>query len=248
MAKKFKDYYDISYARMISDKISRLQPDFDVPFFMSHIDEALEELSFLQRQDYFVAIFEKTLGKDYLKNLELFYDLLGPELQTETGMFTEGWWLWPIGRYIECHALEAPEETMAFIKELTKRHTGEFAVRPLMMTHTRSTMETLYKWSKDESVHVRRCASEGLRPLLPWAKKTRAALNEADLYMSILSALKDDPSKFVQKSVGNNINDLYKVDALLAQKIVDVWEAHPQSKPTQWIIKHGKRRLPVEKK
>jgi len=35
--------------------------------------------------------------------IALFHDILGPELKTSEGMFTHGWWLWPVGRYVEQH-------------------------------------------------------------------------------------------------------------------------------------------------
>jgi radical SAM superfamily enzyme YgiQ (UPF0313 family) len=41
----------------------------------------------------------------------------------------------------------------------------------------------------------------------------------------ILTNLKDDESRFVQKSVGNNLNDPYKEYPHKAQQIVDAWMA-----------------------
>ena len=57
----------------------------------------------------------------------------------------------------------------------------------------------------------------------------------------ILTRLKDDPEKFVQKSVGNNLNDLYKEAPQKADFIIAQWEASGQSKAQDWIIRHGKR-------
>ena len=68
----------------------------------------------------------------------------------------------------------------------------------------------MVKWSKDKNVHVRRLASEGVRISLPWSKKLYVVLSEFEDYKIILTNLKNDKSKFVQKSVGNNLNDLYK--------------------------------------
>jgi 3-methyladenine DNA glycosylase AlkC len=61
--------------------------------------------------------------------------------------------------------------SLNFIKELTKRFTGEYAIRPLLATKPKETIKTTVKWSKDENVHVRRLASEGVRISLPWSKK-----------------------------------------------------------------------------
>ena len=95
--------------------------------------------------------------------------------------------------------------------------------------------------SLDENVHVRRLASEGVRIRLPWLKKLYVALEEFERYMNILTNLKDDPEKFVQKSVGNNLNDLYKDEPEKADFIISQWKKSGQSKAQDWIIKHGRR-------
>ena len=50
--------------------------------------------------------FELYLANDYENNIKIFQNMLGTELQTETGTFSEGWWLWPIGRSVEKHGIE----------------------------------------------------------------------------------------------------------------------------------------------
>ena len=127
------------------------------------------------------------------------------------------------------------------MKELTKRFTGEYAIRPLLLEHPKEVMDELIAWTMDENVHVRRLASEGVRIRLPWSKKLLVALDEFERYTMILTSLKDDPEKFVQKSVGNNLNDLYKEAPQKADFIIAQWEASGQSKAQDWIIRHGKR-------
>ena len=105
----------------------------------------------------------------------------------------------------------------------------------------------MLKWSKDKNVHVRRLASEGLRIRLPWAKKSFSALEELELYKKILSNLKNDKEKFVQKSVGNNLNDLMKDFPEIANGIIGEWEIDNPGKETLWIINHGKRSLGKKK-
>jgi 3-methyladenine DNA glycosylase AlkC len=59
--------------------------------------------------------------------------------------------------------------------------------------------------------------------------------------MIILTNLKDDPEKFVQKSVGNNLNDMFKESPEKAKHIIAQWKKTPTSKAQEWIIKHGMR-------
>ena len=53
--------------------------------------------------------------------------------------------------------------------------------------------------------------------------------------------LKDDDSKYVQKSVANNINDISKDNAEIVIDIVKRWKNY--SKNRDWILKHGSRTL-----
>lgn len=242
MAKKFKDYYDANTARLIADKILDERPDFNSAGFVKFISNTIVDREFLERQDVFVDALVKYLGDDHCENIRLFQNILGPELQTDTGMFTHGYWLWPIGRYIERYGVECHKTAIRCIYELTKRFTGEFAIRPILAKYPKTTISIILKWSMDTNVHVRRLASESMRIHLPWAKKSTVCLDYFDQYSQILTNLKNDPSKFVQKSVGNNLNDLYKQYPEHADKIIAGWQTDtPISPATLWIIKHGTR-------
>ncbi len=179
----------------------------------------------------------------YEEDINIFSGILGPELPEPKGMFTDGWWLWPVGRYVERHGLENQRLSLDFIYKLTKRYTGEFAVRPLLNDNPRATLEEMLLWSTDANVHVRRLSSEGMRISLPWAKKTFAAVEQFDLFSQILDNLKSDKEKFVQKSVGNNLNDLMKERPDLAHEIIDRWMSDNPGKETVWIIRHGSRSI-----
>ena len=247
MAKKFKDYYDLDCADLIAAKILQADNTFDKRGFKSFLKKELHDKEFTARQDAFADAFEKYLKENYKENIELFEKILGPELQTTEGMFIYGWWLWPVGRYVQRNGLKDYDASINFIYELTKRFTGEFAIRTLLEAYPKKTMHIMLKWSNDKNVHVRRLASEGVRIKLPWAKKITAALDEFSLFKRILTNLKSDKEKFVQKSVGNNLNDLMKEAPELANEIIDEWEKDNPTKETLWIIKHGKRSL-VKKK
>ena len=197
--------------------------------------------------DVFVDAFEVYLGNNYEDNIKIFENILGPELQQETGMFTEGWWLWPVGRYVERHCLENVKVSLAFIRELTTRFTGEYAIRPLLAVKTKETIKTIIKWSKDKNVHVRRLASESIRIALPWSKKLYNAVDDFENYKMILTNLKNDKSKFVQKSVGNNLNDLYKEFPEKANEIIKKWQKDNPTKETMWIVNHGLRSNKMKK-
>lgn len=238
---KHKDHYNDQYILELSEKLTQAVPDFDGKAFSSALIGKLEDKELFARFDFIVDALDETLPRNYRDNIQAFYQILGPELEKSTGMFSFGWWLWPIGRYVERHGNEDWEASLAFLKELTKRFTGEYAIRPLLKEHPQEVMDELIVWSKDPNVHVRRLACEGIRIRLPWSEKIYVALDEFDRYAEILSNLKDDPEKFVQKSVGNNLNDLYKDAPEKAEFLIHEWQKTPSTKAQEWIIKHGRR-------
>lgn len=238
---KHKDHYNDQYILDLSEKLSRAQPDFNRENFTSELIGNLEDKELFARFDFIVEALEKNLKGEYEERIHVFQQILGPELEQATGMFSFGWWLWPIGRYVERHGNEDWKVSLAFLKELTKRFTGEYAIRPLLKEHPKEIMDELILWSKEDNVHVRRLACEGVRIRLPWSEKLYVAIDEFARYSEILTNLKDDPEKFVQKSVGNNLNDLYKDAPEKADQLINEWRKTPSSKAQEWIIKHGRR-------
>ena len=238
---KHKDHYDDDYIFRFSQKILSVMPDFDRDHFCHALIGRLDDKELFARFDCIVDAMQESMTGDYSRNIRAFFHMLGPELARPEGMFQFGWWLWPVGRYVERYGNEDWSLSLSFLKELTKRFTGEFAVRPLLQEHPKEVMDELIEWTFDENVHVRRLASEGVRIRLPWSPKLFAALNEFERYMNILTNLKDDPEKFVKKTVVNKHNDLYKEAPEKADFIIAQWEKTGQSKAQDWIIKHGRR-------
>ena len=74
-------------------------------------------------------------------------------------------------------------------------------------------------WSQDKNFHVRRLASEGVRPRLPWAKKMERFINDPTPILPILENLKEDDSLFVRKSVANNLNDILKDNYKISMRV-----------------------------
>lgn len=242
MARKFKDYYDLQFALDLAAKIHTADYLFDQRIFMAVITQNdLTDRTLMARLDLFVQALEKALPENIKTNLDLFSRLLGPELSGSTGMYKSGWWLWPFARYTEMNGLDSYVDSMGFINQLTRRFTGEFAIRPFLEAQPARTLQIMEQWSHDENVHVRRLASEGMRIRLPWAKKSLTAIGHPQIFQLILSNLRHDPEKFVQKSVGNNLNDLLKEKPDLALHIVRAWENGEQSSALKWIINHGMR-------
>lgn len=245
---RIKDYFDENYARMLAGRI-RAQYPLDEEAFARDITAAVDGKEYSRQMEGIVEVFDRYLP-EYPESLCLFEAILGPKLPSFREMYSAGMWLAPISKYVQAHGAAYPEcfdKTVHFIEELTKRYTGEFAMRPLIQSLPERSMEVLKTWSKSEDPYVRRLSSECMRVRLPWAKKLTAAVEQFDSYAVILGNLRQDENPYVRRSVANNLNDLYKYDSKKAQYLVDCWSAGSPSKETLWILRHGTRSLRKKK-
>ena len=102
-------------------------------------------------------------------------------------------------------------------------------------------MKKMLEWSKHENANVRRLASEGCRPRLPWAMGLPDFKKDPSAILPILENLKSDPSEYVRRSVANNLNDIAKDHPKKVLAIAKEWMRG--NTETQWIVKHGCRTL-----
>lgn len=235
-----KKFFGTNLAILLADKIIQVYPSFETNKFTKDVTRSVGNLELIDRTILIAEQLKKYLPKDYKKSLEILGRIFGPENEKETGMFTTGYWLWPVAKFIELYGVEYFKESMSAIYEITKRHTGEYAIRPYLNKYPDKSLKLITKWAKDKNVHVRRLASEGIRPLLPWSQKLNLFIEDPNPVFRILELLKDDDSKFVQKSVANNIGDYLKVNFNAALKLLNRWKVKPTPQRV-WVIKHSLR-------
>ena len=238
--KKLKFWFDVELATLLSEKIATVYPEFETDNFCERVESKIEFLELKDRVEVFADAFHQSLKGNYLENLKILTAILGDENQEETGMFKEYYWIMPIAKYVEKYGLNDLEISLKAIEEITKRNTGEYAIRPYLEKYTKKTLQQMLIWSKDDNKHVRRLASEGIRPRLPWAKKLQIFIESPELIVPILQNLKDDSSKYVQKSVANCLNDILKDNEDLGKKIIENWIEKPTPQ-RKWILMHAIR-------
>lgn len=160
-------------------------------------------------------------------------------------MFTNFYWILPLGKYIEKYGLDHFEQSMIAIEEITKRNTGEYAIRPFIRMYPEKTLKMMTIWAESENFHLRRLASEGLRPKLPWATKLGTFNNNPELVFKVLDMLKEDEVMFVKKSVANHLTDWLKVNKEPTIDLIEKWN-HSDNKNTKWILKRATRKISVK--
>lgn len=130
---------------------------------------------------------------------------------------------------------------MQALAVFTKDSTAEFAIRPFLMSHPDETLLQLLEWSQHADEHLRRLASEGSRPRLPWGQALPLFKREPWHTWPILQNLLQDSSLYVRRSVANHLNDVSKDHPIwLLEQLEPLYGTHPY---TDWIIKHALRDL-----
>lgn len=137
--------------------------------------------------------------------------------------------------------LEQPEVALDALGHFTCFSTSEFAIRPFIQRYPAKTFAQLLAWAEADNHHLRRLASEGCRPRLPWGTALKVLQRDASPILPILEKLKADPSDYVRRSVANNLNDISKDQPELVLALAKNWQGHNDK--TDWIIKHALRTL-----
>lgn len=228
-------------AVILSDKILGVYKKFEKERFVYDVREKCVAKTYTQRVELIADELRNYLPQEYKKAVGILLKILGPENENETGMFTNYYWLLPVGKFVEKYGLADFDLSMQAIQEITKRNTGEYAIRPYIRQYPRRTLAVMKKWAADKNFHLRRLASEGLRPKLPWAPKLDTFVNDPKPVFEILELLKADDVKFVKKSVANHLRDYRKVNKKEADKILARW-SKSKNENTKWIIKHATRK------
>lgn len=246
MAKQLKLYFDKETIELLGDKLLDVVKTFPATQFKRETLKAVQPLELKARVKEIGASVYKRLEGSYGDKVQILTNILGRENEGDFGTFTDFFWVWPISSIVEQYGLEYRKESLQLIYEITKRATGEFAVRQFIEDDPKHMLKVMNKWSKDKNFHVRRLSSEGLRPRLPWAPKLDVFINDFIPVIKILNKLKSDDSKYVVNSVANHMGDILKIDYEFGMKVLEEW-TNDGNENTRWLIRHALRNLRKKK-
>jgi 3-methyladenine DNA glycosylase AlkC len=143
--------------------------------------------------------------------------------------------------YVELYGMEDFGTSMSALEHFTSSSSSEFAIRPFIKQSPNKAMQQMETWAESPDHHVRRLATEGCRPRLPWAMALPRFKNDPHPVIKILEKLKDDESDYVRRSVANNLNDISKDNPEMVIAIAKDWLG--KDPETDWVVKHACRSL-----
>lgn len=247
MAEPLKHLLNSAVPPYIAGLLQAAWPAFDRAAFLADITPGYEALELMHRGHRIAQAMQSHLPADYAQAVAILVASMGPAMALDAaGEPVAGdrphsaFMYLPYSMYIAEHGLGHFEESMAAQHALTQRFTAEFSIRPYLEQHTQATLQRLMEWTGDRNAHVRRLASEGSRPRLPWAPRLRQFMLDPKPVLPLLTRLRDDTSSYVRRSVANHLNDIGKDHPALLAELAREWLVNAPP-PRQRLVRHALR-------
>jgi 3-methyladenine DNA glycosylase AlkC len=208
MAELMKDSFNAEVVGAIADSLP-----VDHGRFLADCLDGFDQLELMARGQHVAAVMKAHLSANAAIAINQVAESVGPPF---------GFGYLAHSAFIGTYGLPAFDESMAANYALTKVFTAEFSIRPFLLAYP-ETMGRLHQWVSDHDEHVRRLVSEGTRPRLPWATRLPMFQTDPAPVVELLDRLKDDPSDYVQRSVGNNLNDISHDNPDITLAVAEQW-------------------------
>ena len=234
MPDALKNMYDSKFVHQLAETIQRHHSSLDKETLQTLVlDKNWEARELKSRMQHISRSIHLCLDMSYLDALEI--------IKLTAPSFSGGFEGMIFPDYVEQFGQGHWEHSIKALEELTIYSSAEFAVRPFIIKAPDEMMKQMLEWSEHPDQHVRRLASEGCRPRLPWAMALPQFKDDPSLILPILKNLKQDSSDYVRRSVANNLNDIAKDNPDITIKTAKAWQGqHPN---TDKLVKHGLRTL-----
>ncbi|MDH0865299.1 DNA alkylation repair protein [Mitsuaria sp. GD03876] len=226
-----KDLIGETALRALADVFADTARGFDRRRFLAAATEGLEPLSIMQRVHRVAEALAVALPGRYGEQL----DAVVAAAPTAGGAFIN----MGLCDFVASHGLHDPAASLQALERLTPHGTAEFAIRPFLRQDLAGTLAVMARWTAHPDEHVRRLASEGCRPRLPWSFRLDALVADPAPLARILDALRADDSLYVRRSVANNLNDITKDHADWVFARLADWDLGDER--SAWIVKHALR-------
>jgi len=228
-----KNLYNRQLITNLGNEISKQHSAFDKKTFNQIVfDDHWKEKELKQRMRHIAECLHQQLPGNYKKAI----NILKPVSEKFNGfeyMFFQD--------YVELYGLDDHEISMSALEHFTKYASSEFAVRAFILQDEKRMIKQMQDWANSDNHHVRRLATEGCRPRLPWAIALPLFKKNPQPVLKILKILMNDESEYVRRSVANNLNDISKDNPEIVLDWARQWLG--QNSNTDKIIKHACRTL-----
>ncbi|MDO8540594.1 MAG: DNA alkylation repair protein [Opitutaceae bacterium] len=228
----FKDWFNEPLYRRLARELAAIEPRSDRRRFLALALEGLPERSLMTRMQQTSIAVEAALPGDYAQKIAVLRQLAPRIGHSFIAIFLSDF----VARYGHDTA-----EALEALRFFTRFGSAEFSIRTFLERDLTGTLAVMRRWTTDPDEAVRRLASEGCRPRLPWGRRLNELIRNPEPLRAILEALKDDPSVFVRRSVANNLNDIAKDHPAWVLDLLEHWGTAVPHR--EWIVRRAARTL-----
>lgn len=240
MPEPLKNLYNETFVAALAQALVSAYPGFDTQKFTALIfNDVWLEKELKQRTRIISQALHACLTQDYQTNINILKEAIIQLHQSPVQLHGYECVLFP--DYVELYGLNHYDISVDALAFFTPYPSSEFAVRPFIIQYPERMMTQMKNWASHDNEHLRRLATEGCRPRLPWAMALPMFKKDPSPVLEILDLLKQDESLYVRRSVANNLNDIAKDHPEIVFNIAKAWLGkHPD---TDWLVKHACRTL-----
>jgi 3-methyladenine DNA glycosylase AlkC len=171
-------------------------------------------------------------------------DAIAHRLATHPSDVARAW----AAQWVMFSSLSLPRKLHAVRRFAADRHFGVreiawMAVRGEVGGAVGEAVALLRPWVADANANIRRFASELTRPRGVWCAQIETLKAEPWQGLPLLEPLKADPSRYVQNSVANWLNDASKTQPEWVEEVCERWGRESIDAATQYIIKRATRSM-----
>jgi 3-methyladenine DNA glycosylase AlkC len=230
-----KNLFNRATVGAIGDAVSTASPAFDRSSFMDLVfDFGWPGRELKQRIRHISTVLHQLIPGDYREQLRV---LLQAASTTPAGFLALVY-----SDFVEAYGTGDWEASVPALAVFTRLESAEFAIRRFIAADQDRTMAQMLAWAADPDPALRRLATEGCRPRLPWGIRLHALVADPTPIVPILERLRDDPDEAVRRSVANNLNDISRDHPDLVLDLLRGWAPQPGT-PLYQLARHALRTL-----
>lgn len=242
MSTALKDYFSTEYFQLLGKHLKRQVPNVSVQHFVKQCySPAFETMELKDRMRHTAQVLGTFLDTNYPSACQQLIGIIEGFEQSSNKSETINVAHLFFPEFITAYGLKDLPTSLKTMERVTQFISCEFAVRPFLISEEKKMLAQMLKWSKHPQAGVRRLASEGSRPRLPWGMKVPTLIENPNLILPILENLRQDSNESVRRSVANSLNDISKDHPNLVLELVQKWSN--SSPETDALLKHGLRTL-----
>lgn len=238
MGTPFKEWIDAACVARIAADIAAVYGAFDAAAFQQRALAGLPALELKARVAHVADALRPGLPARWEDAATVLEAALPPPLPRHHD-FAECVHVWPLTELVARHGLGQPDVSLPLLREMTRRWSAEFAIRPFLVRWPGEAAQILDEWVAHPDAHVRRLVSEGTRPRLPWGLRLRAGCDDPRPGLARITRLVADPAPYVRRSVANHLGDVCKDHPALAVQTARQWVEAGHAD----VARHGLRTL-----